>query len=256
MIGDKKEFGKYILTRGSSYYEDEFGDPPEGQQKELSGCAIPNRWTSLKLIQKKAYNDDTSIFTFGLPCSDRRLGLRPGACLLVRCPGVEHGGGDAIRPYTSISEDSRRGSFDVLIKRYDEWGEHPDVAARRRANGGYFLSANNYKPPGAASSYIHALKVGEYLRFKHSEICQTKISLELLGLKEEDLFNEANAHIVGTRSRANSRVGVTSGSGANSRRPSNSGEAKGAEPSSSIVSNLSLTRSGSGSQGGVENTGG
>ncbi len=242
MIGDKKEYGRYILTRGSSFYEDEFADPKDGEERELFGCAIPNCWTSLKLIQKKAYNSDTSIFTFELPSSDRRLGLRPGAYLLVRCPGVEHGGGDAIRPYTSISEDSRRGSFDILIKRYDESGEHPDVAARRKASGEYYLPANNYKPPGAASTYIHSLKVGEYLRFKHSEVCQSKISLELLGLREDELFNEPNSHIVGPRSRANSRLGLCLGSAAGSRRPSNS-EAKGVDVSPSVVS-ASHTRDG------------
>ena len=250
MIGDKKEYGRYILTRGSSFYEGEFADPTPGDERELFGCTIPNCWTSLKLIQKTAYNDDTSIFTFELPRSDRRLGLRPGAYLLVRCPGVEHGGGDAIRPYTSISEDSRRGSFDVLIKRYDESGEHPDIAARRKNNGGYYLPANNYKPPGAASNYIHSLKVGEYLRFKHSEVCKSKISLDLLGLKEEELFNEPNAHIVGPRSRANSKASAVSGSGANSPRPSNS-EAKGLDSSFSGIS-PSLTRSGG--FGGSEST--
>ena len=218
MIGDKKEFGRYVLSPSSNFYREEFEDPPKGEERELYGCAIPNRWTSLKLIQKQAYNHDTSIFTFQLDDSDRRLGLRPGACLLARCPGVEHGGGDAIRPYTSISEDSRRGSFDVLIKRYDEWGERPEIQKKKAAENQYYIAHNNYKPPGAASNYIHNMKVGEFLRFKHSEACASRISLELLGLAEEDLFNEPNAHITRSRSHSLSRAGGSRGS----RRPSDS----------------------------------
>ena len=125
MIGDKKEFGAYVLTSSTEYYRDELHDSPH-EREELGGCCIPNSWTLLSLIAVKKYNYNASIFTFELPYKNRRLDLPPGAALLVKVPGVEHGGGDAIRPYTSVSEDSRRGSFDILVKRYDEWGDDPN----------------------------------------------------------------------------------------------------------------------------------
>ena len=94
MIGDKKEFGAYVLTSGTEYYRAELQDSPSHGGEELGGCCIPSRWTPLKLLAVKLYNDNTSIFTFRLPYENRRLDLPPGAALMVKVPGVEHGGGD------------------------------------------------------------------------------------------------------------------------------------------------------------------
>ena len=51
------------------------------------------------------------------PCrvSGQALNLPTCACLLLRVPGTPD---DAVRPYTPISEEARRGSFDLLVKRY------------------------------------------------------------------------------------------------------------------------------------------
>lgn len=192
MIGDKKEFGSYILTSSTEYYSDELKDVST-DINELQGCCIPNMWTNLTLLAVKKYNHNASIFTFELPHKNRRLDLQPGAYLLVKVPGVEHGGGDAIRPYTSVSEDSRRGSFDILVKRYDEWGDDPK---KQKAGGVNFYfntgTNNNYKPPGAVSNWIHNLKIGNSLLFKYSKICFSKVSLDLLGITMSDLWKENN----------------------------------------------------------------
>jgi cytochrome-b5 reductase len=53
---------------------------------------------------------------------------------------------EEIRPYTPISDNSMLGKFELLIKRYPAWGDP--------------TFANNYKPPGKMSNYIHDLKIG------------------------------------------------------------------------------------------------
>lgn len=45
------------------------------------------------------------------------------------------------------------GKFQLLIKRYPAWGDPSFI--------------HNYKPPGVMSNYIHGLKVGDSVRFKH-----------------------------------------------------------------------------------------
>jgi ferredoxin-NADP reductase len=55
--------------------------------------------------------------------------------------------------YTPISDNAMLGKFQLLIKRYPAWGDPSFV--------------HNYKPPGVMSNYIHNLKVGDKVRFKH-----------------------------------------------------------------------------------------
>jgi len=90
-----------------------------------------------------------------------KLNLPIFSYLLVNAPAQERDGTDAIRPYTSISDDTVTGSFELLVKRYDEWGvqEAPDT---------HFLftkTNHTYRPPGAVSSYIHSLQVGDKVSF-------------------------------------------------------------------------------------------
>jgi cytochrome-b5 reductase len=68
-------------------------------------------------------------------------------------PGVEHGGGDAVRPYTPVSSNDMVGKFQLVVKVYREWGrpQHPET----------------YKPPGAVSNYINSLDIGQTVAFKH-----------------------------------------------------------------------------------------
>ena len=76
-------------------------------------------------------------FPCRLSLSGQALNLPTCACLLLRVPGTPD---DAVRPYTPISEEARRGSFDLLVKRY---------------------------AGGAASQYLHQLAVGDTVGFKH-----------------------------------------------------------------------------------------
>ena len=120
-----------------------------------SSCILPeNFWTKIKLLKITTYNHDTSIFTFHLP-DNQSLGLPTCACLLLKAPGAEHGGGDAIRPYTPVSRSGvEKGYFKLLVKQYKQWGKVGD---------------NNYRPAGAVSSYLFGLdtKTGPEVDFKH-----------------------------------------------------------------------------------------
>jgi len=128
---------------------------------EVSGCAITNEWTPLVLELKTPYNDDTSIFKFRLPNGKASLLLPIGSFLLVLVPDLSGSLEFDIRPYTSIS-DQNDGTFDILCKRYDQWGvkETPET---------HFLftkTNHSYKPAGRVSNYIHSRNVGDVVMFK------------------------------------------------------------------------------------------
>ena len=182
---------KASLERGSWPREDGGGGdrPPKRSAASdaaaaaaVAECAIGSEWTSLHLMRVVPYNRDTSVFTFALPPREGGgvftggLGLPVTGHLLVRAPGREHGGGDAVRPYTSVS---RRydGTFDVIMKRYDEWGV-PE--SRQRETNRVFLYSrtdHSYKPPGAVSTYVHSLGPGDCLDFKFvTPTCLGRIS--------------------------------------------------------------------------------
>jgi hypothetical protein len=132
-----------------------------------SACVIPTSWTALPVLSIAVYSHDTSVFTFGLPGGgaggEGCLGLPACACLLALAPGADHDGSDAVRPYTPISPGDKKGSFDLLIKRYDQWGEKcpPDSIF---AFFSYNVKPHAYKPKGAMSNHIFNLKVGDTLQ--------------------------------------------------------------------------------------------
>lgn len=163
MIDSVKAFGSYKLVK----YKAKLYDSDE-QQDSL--CAISNRWTELTLLNRMKYNDDTSVFRFSLPNGFEKLSLPIFSHLLV-CTGKDIDGTDVIRPYTSISDESVTGYFDILVKRYDEWGmkESPQT---------HFLftkTNHSYKPPGIVSNHIHRLRIGEKLLFQHNRHCLSRI---------------------------------------------------------------------------------
>ena len=59
----------------------------------------------------------------------------------------------AQRPYTPVSPETLPGRFQLLVRRYDAWGDpaHPLT----------------YRPPGHVSNHLHNLKVGEAAEFRH-----------------------------------------------------------------------------------------
>ena len=104
-----------------------------------SSCLIPTTWLPLPLLARKDVNHDTSLLEFELPKGES-LNLPACACILLRAPERGPDGGDAVRPYTPISDNSMVGKFELLVKRYDD---------------------------GAASQYLYGLDVGATVDFKH-----------------------------------------------------------------------------------------
>ena len=119
MITAIKEYGSYKLTKATDTIKALYDQGNDGDYDYISTCVIKNSWTELELLNVTAYNHDTSIFRFQLPGGEKNLNLPIGAFLLVLGKDCEHGGGDAIRPYTSITPDDLAfGYFEIIVKRY------------------------------------------------------------------------------------------------------------------------------------------
>lgn len=166
MIDSVKSYGSYKLVKYIAKVDD------ADEEQKVSTCVIPNRWTPLTLIGRIKYNEDTSIFRFSLPNGHEKLSLPIFSHLLVCAPGENIDGTDAIRPYTSISDETVTGYFEIMVKRYDEWGtkETPKT---------HFLftkTDHSFKPPGRVSNHIHRLQIGDQLLFQHNRYCLSRIS--------------------------------------------------------------------------------
>jgi hypothetical protein len=133
----------------------------------VENCSIPTEWLALPLLRVQPYNHDTSIFSFGLPDGKQFLNLSTCGCLLLLAPNCEHGGGDAIRPYTPISNSETEGHFDLLIKRYDQWGDKCEPNSIFSFFS-YNVSPHAYKPKGAVSNYLFESKIGDLIQVRPS----------------------------------------------------------------------------------------
>lgn len=174
MITTKKVFGSYVLEK-VDFDKLAAGGTVSAEESTLT-CAVPSDWTELELLEVRPYNHDTSIFRFQLPKGKEKLNLPVGGFLLVLAPKCGHDGTDAVRPYTNIQDDDvqpwqfntgclsekKTGTFELLCKRYDQWGVKESVQT-------HFLftkTNHSYRPPGAVSNYMHKLKAGDYVKFK------------------------------------------------------------------------------------------
>lgn len=61
--------------------------------------------------------------------------------------------GFAQRPYTPVSPEQYPGRFQLLVRRYDAWGDP--------------AYPNTYRPPGHVSNHLHNLQIGESAEFRH-----------------------------------------------------------------------------------------
>ena len=106
-----------------------------GLQYASSSC-IPTSWAKCKLVQVAKYNHDTSVFVFATPDGATNLNLPVCGCLLLRAPGREHGGGDAVRPYTPIGES---GGPSDWSHDHIAGPENNDTSVRRRLFGTFLF---------------------------------------------------------------------------------------------------------------------
>ena len=105
-----------------------------------STCIFPTEWAEAPLIAKSQYNHDSVTFTFGLP-EGASLALPVCACLLLRgYAGADADAEVAVRPYTPTSSNEVRGSFDLLVKVYEN---------------------------GVVSKWLDGLALGTFVGFKH-----------------------------------------------------------------------------------------
>lgn len=75
-------------------------------------------WTNATLAQKTHISWDTRIFTFRLEHDKQTLGLPVGQHLMLKVLDGASGNTAIIRSYTPISETSKEGTMDLLVKVY------------------------------------------------------------------------------------------------------------------------------------------
>lgn len=76
----------------------------------------PVEYRKFPLIEKTRVSHNSCVYRFGLPKSTHRLGLPIGQHISI---SAVIDGKEVVRSYTPISTDDQLGSFDLLIKTYD-----------------------------------------------------------------------------------------------------------------------------------------
>ena len=108
-IGTLDEAAKATLSQGEA---------AAGQSAEPRPVFLQSRaWSTAPLYSKQIISWDTRIFTFKLENDNQKLGLPIGQHLMIRIrdPLTREA---IIRSYTPISETSKKGYLDVLVKVY------------------------------------------------------------------------------------------------------------------------------------------
>lgn len=102
-------------------------------------CAFGTEWAPSKLVSKEKVSHDSILLTFALP-EDRALGLSTCACILASSGIKDSKGQLVVRPYTPVSTNDLKSSFQLLVKVY---------------------------PQGLMSQSLSNLEPGEEASFKH-----------------------------------------------------------------------------------------
>ena len=200
MITNVLQFGSYVRTESVSSNDIAAANPFQETDNHnfFHSCAIPNVWIDLRLLQIHAYNHDTSIFRFQLPPNKQRLNLPVGCYLLIKHPS------DAatVRPYAAVHDDDvlngnlndhDTGSFEILCKRYDEWGQKESPST-------HFLftkTDHSYRPPGIMSNYLHNLKIGEKACFQFNQVCMGSLGRHLRSFSQHESLSTLTMIAVG-----------------------------------------------------------
>ena len=108
-IGSLDEASKRVLSEGEVQ--------PERSNTPRPTFLQPRAWTKAVLHAKKIISWDTRVFTFRLEHANQTVGLPIGQHLMIRLrdPVTREA---IIRSYTPISETSKKGFLDVLVKIY------------------------------------------------------------------------------------------------------------------------------------------
>lgn len=90
-------------------------------------CQFTPEWISVPLLDRVPCGTGGTSFVlrFGVPDASKPVNLTTCACVLLKAELVSNETNekmDVIRPYTPISSNSQVGSFDLLVKNYEEAG--------------------------------------------------------------------------------------------------------------------------------------
>ena len=112
----------------------------------------PRTWATALLHSKKVISSDTRIFTFKLQSDTQTLGLPVGQHLMIRLRDPTTGEA-VVRAYTPISETSKPGFIDVLVKVYFD---------TREVKGGKMTKALDALPLGHGVDFKGPIGKFEY----------------------------------------------------------------------------------------------
>jgi cytochrome-b5 reductase len=84
---------------------------------EPGHCQFTEEFIKVPLLENIPVSKTAYVARFGLPDATKSLGLSTCACILA---GAEINGEMVVRPYTPISTNADRGTFDLLIRRYPD----------------------------------------------------------------------------------------------------------------------------------------
>lgn len=86
------------------------------KNKKPQPVLSPTEFRKFPLIEKTRVSHNSCVYKFGLPKSTDRLGLPIGQHIAI---SAIIDGKEVVRSYTPISNDDQLGSFDLLIKTYE-----------------------------------------------------------------------------------------------------------------------------------------
>lgn len=121
------------------YYMTTTGSTSTSSAKPVKIAMVdPKEWIDFKVVDIEKLSSNTKKFTFALPGDEYVLGMHAASAILTKFTpsGSEK---PVIRPYTPISPDEQRGSFELLVKHY---------------------------PNGPMSTHFSELDVGQSISFK------------------------------------------------------------------------------------------
>jgi cytochrome-b5 reductase len=101
-------------------------------------CQFTDENQEVALLERTMVSPNAVVLRFGLPDPTKPLNLSTCACILAT---AEMGGESITRPYTPISTNAMTGHFDLLVK--------------------------HYGPTAHMSKYMHDMKIGDKIAFKH-----------------------------------------------------------------------------------------
>lgn len=167
------------------------------KNKKPQPVLSPTEFRKFPLIEKIRVSHNSCIYKFGLPKSTDRLGLPIGQHISI---SAIIDGKEVVRSYTPISNDDQLGSFDLLIKTYENGnisryveskkiGETIDV---RGPKGFFTYTPNMRKSLGMVAGGTGIAPMYQVLTaILDDPTDKTKISLVYANVAENDILLKA-----------------------------------------------------------------